>query len=179
MYTPEGKTSLACRTNTIQEIAGVKNPFWEAARNSHLLLTAVTLAQNLQKTVVIYGEAIGPKALGIKNYYQRDDYAAYVFDIRVDWQWLNPCEFLEICEQNGLTTVPVLARGLTLREWLNGESIAEAAEGGSLIPLGPKAKFPRPREGIVVRPMTETRLDGFGRLILKQHSLSYLAKHGG
>ena len=57
----------------------------------------------------------------------------------------------------------------TLRDWLNGRSIAEVSDGKSVI--NPTLA----REGIVVRPMQEQRDLEFGRVIIKQRSPQYLA----
>jgi hypothetical protein len=62
----------------------------------------------------------------------------------------------------GLTDIP-------LKDWLNGQSIAEASNGPSRIT--PTLL----REGIVIRPMREMREEMIGRLIIKQRSPQYLA----
>jgi hypothetical protein len=66
--------------------------------------------------------------------------------------------------------VPCLAKKVKLKTWLNGKTLAEAANGESLL-------HKTLREGIVIRPILENYdADIGGRLILKQISPEYLAK---
>ncbi|KAF0246971.1 MAG: hypothetical protein FD180_194 [Planctomycetota bacterium] len=64
--------------------------------------------------------------------------------------------------------MPVLSRGVTLRSFLAGRTLKEVSNGRSLL-------FDAPREGLVVRPMEERQVPGFGRLVVKQRSPEYLA----
>jgi len=52
---------------------------------------------------------------------------------------------------------------------LNGKTIQEASNGKSTLYGGL-------REGVVVKPLTESIIEGFGRLFIKQRSAEYLAK---
>jgi hypothetical protein len=63
----------------------------------------------------------------------------------------------------------MLAFDRTLRDWLGDRSIKKASDGAS--GLGR-----RPREGLVIKPMTEAIVPDFGRLVIKQTSPAYLAK---
>ena len=66
--------------------------------------------------------------------------------------------------------VPYLFTG-NLRDFLKGQTIKQASNGTSMLEINQK------REGIVIRPMTEADVEGFGRLILKQRSPEYLAEN--
>lgn len=99
-----------------------------------------------------------------------------MFDIKIGGRYVAPDAF-ENWLPDPMVRVPVLAKGVTLREWLNGRGIQEASNGMSL--LNPNVR----REGIVIKPMTEEYVD-FGdghrqRLIIKQRSPLYLAKEKG
>ena len=122
----------------------------------------------------VRGEYIGP-GCGRGNYYDLKAPELRVFDIKVGTR------YLPVQQVTGrvLTSerVPVLAEGVTLREWLDSRSLPEASNGMSV--LNPN----RLREGIVIKPMVEGLVDfGVGdpnrRLILKPRSPKYLAKHG-
>ena len=76
--------------------------------------------------------------------------------------------FLGLCREFGLRTVPILCESITLREWLGDKTVQEASNGKSIL-------IDKLREGIVIKPVDEERVDGFGRLFIKQRSADYLA----
>jgi hypothetical protein len=111
-------------------------------------------------SATIYGEYLGPGVQ--KNIYGLSHNEIKCFDIKIDGEFMDASELARIW-------VPILAKEVTLKEWLQGISIQEASNGVSLLAN-------TKREGIVVKPMIEQRHPTLGRLILKQRSPEYLAK---
>jgi hypothetical protein len=73
-----------------------------------------------------------------------------------------------MCSIYGVTTVPVLSVGDTLRTWLNGRSIVDASTHTSKL-------IDKVEEGIVIKPMIEQNSFSLGgRLFLKKRSPVYL-----
>lgn len=179
----KSKFQVACRTNVIVEKDGFTNMYWAAARQHfdenglwHESLLAFTerFRQHCGKPTTVYFELLGPGtgAGNRKNYYQFEDNTYRIFDIRANQLWLNPDEMKTALAFGAIgeaRSVPVVARDVVLRDWLAGRTVKEAADGDSLLRPG------QLREGIVIRPMIEDKVIGFGRLQLKQHSLRYLA----
>lgn len=167
MAKPDDTIMVNMRNNTIIEIEGIENTFWKIARNEGIIDFAKALCSKHGQNVIMYGEAIGH---GIKgNIYGRKNQKAPIFDIRVAHKWMPPGEYLAECCRAGIETVPVLSRQEVLQEWLDGRTIKQSSNGQSQLE---DCK----REGIVIRPLEEQYLPGFGRLILKQRSPEYLAK---
>lgn len=119
------------------------------------------------KAVTIRGEIVGPGVQG--NYYKLPDHQVYVFDIEIDGTAVDCADFFALTAAHDIPTVPVLARDIPLRVWLNGQTLKSASNGRSQI-------ADKAREGIVITPMHEGRDDALGRIILKQRSPEYLAK---
>ena len=116
---------------------------------------------------MIYGEICGPGIQG--NIYRLSEPTVFVFDIKINGQWLAPAKFVDTAYEYGLTTVPILSEGITLENWLNGKTIKQASNGESKL-------FKTDREGIVIRPMKEQYCELLkGRLVLKQRSPVYLS----
>lgn len=67
--------------------------------------------------------------------------------MKIGNRYLDAAEVLTLIPEH--LHVPVLAKNVTLREWLAGRTLAEASNGPSV--YNPK----RLREGIVIKPMTE------------------------
>ncbi|MCU0656317.1 MAG: RNA ligase (ATP) [Polyangiaceae bacterium] len=170
MVRPDGETLVNQRTRTILPREGVEHTFWKIARERRALDFARSVAaRHPGKTVLVYGEAIGPGIQG--NLYGLRGHEVRFFDLRVGGAWLGADAFLREVEDFYGTTegwvAPVLHRG-PLGLWLAGRSIKEASDG-------PSKLAEVLREGIVIRPLEERTLAGFGRLILKQRSPTYLA----
>ena len=153
------------------EDESVHNPYEKAFTLCGLRDTLINLSQDKENTLVaLRGEALGP---GIcRNIYGLKDLTVRLFDIKIRERYLSPDEFEALVPSN--LRVPVIAKGVTLREWLDGRDIRDASDGMSL--LNPNTR----REGIVIKPMVEELVD-FGdghlqRLIIKQRSPLYLAK---
>jgi RNA ligase (TIGR02306 family) len=164
----DGTVFVNQRNYSIKPTADGEHDLWKAARTTGLLDIAIDGFKDHH--VVIYGEALGPGIQG--NYYGFKDHTIRVFDIMVDGEYVAGEDFLEqffIFDRSDLS-VPVLAKGVSLRVWLNGKTIKEASNGKSVY-------VDKLREGIVIKPwIKEEHNDRIGRLILKQRSPEYLAK---
>lgn len=121
-------------------------------------------------SVVLRGELVGPGWQG--NIYGLTAQKIYLFDVKIngrylppaEWLWQIPAEYAEI----GVNIAPELWRG-KLANFLGEKTLKQASNGKSV--LAPVA-----REGIVIRPLSETiYYSDFGRIILKQRSPEYLA----
>lgn len=165
---------ISQRRFRIEPVEGVEHDWHKAARTSGLRDKLPALKAELARrrgtapeVVTVRGEMIGVGIQG--NYYKLPDQRVYVFEIEANGEPVAADEFLSLTEQFAIETVPVLAHGVTLREWLGGQRIAAASDGKSVI--APSLA----REGIVIRPLVEGRDLDFGRLIIKQRSPQYLA----
>lgn len=160
------------------------NHLWKMAEKHAITDFAVALAKKRKaKEVLIYFEATGSdngSGSISGNIYGYKEYHPFMFDIRVDGAYLNKPDMLyEIDEFYGhlmgeAITAPMLCKGQTLREWLNGRTLEAAAEQkGILRHSGSKLE-----EGIVITPSVEMSLPQLGRVILKYRSKAYLAEQG-
>lgn len=145
-----------------------EHTFWAVAREQHFLSSAKSIRDKYYpgKNVAIRGEFAGPGVQG--NYYDLKAHTAFAFEIEADGQPIDVGHFLGLCAEYGVKTVPILSKGKTLREWLNGKTVQEVSNGKSVL-------VDKLREGIVIKPADEERVDGFGRLFIKQRSADYLA----
>ncbi|MEL6405657.1 MAG: RNA ligase (ATP) [Chloroflexota bacterium] len=119
------------------------------------------------QAITLRGEAVGSGIQG--DYYKLKEHRLYIFEIEVDGVPLPAGAFLTLAEQYALPIVPVLAKDIILREWLDEQTLKLASDGRSKI-------ADKAREGIVIKPMVEQRDDAVGRVFLKQRSPAYLAK---
>lgn len=169
---PTGEILVCQRNNTLLMDEGETNTYIEAFKEYRGLLESLA-EYHPGQMIALRGELLGPGVQG--NIYKMQGHKIRLFDIKIGQTYLNPEPFQIMIPDSD--RVPVLANGLTLREWLNGRTIQEASNGMSL--LNPNVR----REGIVIKPMTEEYVD-FGdghrqRLIIKQRSPLYLAKEKG
>lgn len=163
------------RNFSIVELPGVENRIWKAAREEKLfdfINWYKEKSPNIQD-ITVYGELCG-NIQG--NWYNLKGQKIFVFDIKIDRRWVNADDKLNLISQfnaetgNNINTVPIISKGITLREWLNGRTVKEASNGKSML-------VDKLREGIVITPMIEQRCDELGgRLFLKNRSAQYLAK---
>lgn len=141
------------------------NVYWNTAKKLNLHTKIFDIANEfLANNITIYGELVGPSIQ--KNYYNLSDYKIFVFDIKINNKWINTHSLHNICLSYGICEVPVLFKG-NLN--LTPEQLKEYSNGKSVL-------IDKLREGIVIKPLIEDDLIGFGRLILKQRSPEYLAK---
>lgn len=164
-----GEQVVCQRGNAIGELPDSENTYCKVARDQGLLAFLASVPHLPGQLVALRGELVGP---GIqKNIYGLKKPVVRLFDVKVGHRYLDAPAFLALVPQEW--QVPVLCSDQTLRQWLAGRTIQQAADGKS-------ALTDRLREGIVVRPWVEQLAD-FGdghpqRLILKQRSPLYLAK---
>jgi len=164
----DGKVFVNQRNYTIEEVPGVKHGFWEIAEAQGVIRFAKGLSEGASASVTVYGEYLGPGSQG--NIYGLEKNKVLLFDVMVNGKYLEPNLFLHVCEAGMMETVPVIARGRTLREVLGGKTIRDFSNGKSAL------KTSILREGIVVKPMYEFRDNSVGRAVLKQRSPDYLAE---
>lgn len=159
------------------------NHLWKIAQEFALDKFAKALAIRLgAKEVLVYCEATGSNngAGSISgNIYEFKNFRPFIFDIRIDGKYVNKPDMLNYISDffgsgGEAITAPVLCRGQTLREWLNGRELEKAAEvKGILRKTGNQLE-----EGIVITPAIESSLPELGRVILKYRSKAYLASQG-
>jgi RNA ligase (TIGR02306 family) len=125
-----------------------------------------------QNVVTVRGEVVGPGVQG--NYYELKHRRIVFFELEVDGQPIDAMNALTLLGNAGLPTVPLLWTGY-LPDFVGNKTLQEASNGTTALPDAAEGLL---REGIVIRPMGELSLAGFGRLIIKQRSPEYLAKTG-
>ncbi len=167
-----GEIAICQRRFRIEPVEGAEHDWHKAARTSGLLdvlplLKAKLDAEQPSEVITVRAEMIGPGIQG--NYYKLLKQQFKVFEIEVNGEPLPVQQYLALAEEFHLDTVPMLAVNVTLPEWLNGHTLAQASNGPST--LNPAV----PREGVVIRPMQELRDETLGRVIIKQRSPEYLA----
>ena len=167
----DGTTLVCQRSAVIVPAEGELHTFHKVAQRARIVDFARALAAARPGSRIrVLGELFGPKVQG--NHYRVADHRVALFDIRAGSDWIGAEEFLRLVGDffGDLGPVaPVLSHGATLREFLAGRTLKEASTGRSLL-------ADVLREGIVVRPLVERQMPGFGRLIVKQRSPEYLAK---
>lgn len=164
----DGKTYVNQRSYTIEQKDGAEHTWWTVAQKSGVIAAAQALAAETNKNVTIYGEVVGPGIQG--NYYGLKEHTVFVFDIKIGDDWVSFGDFDNVCRKHNLTTVPILASDLTLREWLRFMSkpdLKAASHGRSTL-------VDKLREGIVIKPIVERIVPNFGRLIIKKRDPIYL-----
>jgi len=114
------------------------------------------------KQVSVYGETFGPVQHLKYNSHDRLDYR--VFDIMLNFEYVNYDEMKRICDLYGVRTVPLVGRIS-----FNMETIKDFSEGNTLINGANHM-----REGVVVRPIVERKHPKIGRVVLKYVSDTYL-----
>jgi len=118
--------------------------------------------------VIIFGEIFGQ---GVQDLtYGQTGKSFRAFDISVNGTYLNHSEMESLCLEYGIPMVPVLHRGS-----FNHAVIEKHTHGDTTFVTSDKFTG---REGIVIRPQTET-IDHMGRrVILKSISADYLDRRG-
>ena len=148
-----------------------EHTFWKIARKEGI----IDLAKEIQtkwfpnQNIIVRSEAIGPKIQS--NYYGLKEYTLKIFDVDIDGKAMSFKDIDSLLQKYYDKFVPIIAQNVTLRQWLNGRTVQQAANGKS-------ALVDRIREGIVIKPMKEQYVIGFGRLFLKQRDPIYLDKTG-
>lgn len=130
------------------ELKDSDNTWWNIARKYNLENKLRTLGRNIG----IQGEVLGPKMNG--NQYQLTDFMMLVFDIfDIDKQeYLSPKEMVNLCNDLGLQTVPILNSNMSLNNY-SLDTILKMADGTSVLGF-PSTK----REGLVFKANTPERI---------------------
>jgi RNA ligase (TIGR02306 family) len=118
-------------------------------------------------SVSLHGEVYGVQDL--KYGKVNGDIGFAAFDIMIDGKFINYDDFMRICNEYGIPTVPVIYRGP-----YDYETLYKAAHGKTLI-----AGVDHIREGGVVKPVVERTDDFAGRVSFKFVSEDYLTRKGG
>jgi RNA ligase (TIGR02306 family) len=166
---PDDEVIVNQRNYSINEKDGMEHMFWKVARRGGFIELAKDIKSKMGASqVTLRGEMIGP---GIqKNYYNLKEHKVLLFAVQIDYKYWDMNDVFARIDDDLL--VPILGWNITLRDWLNGKSIADASTGQS------KLISDKLREGIVITPMEEMSTDVLGRLILKKRSPEYLEKTG-
>ncbi|MEO0560682.1 MAG: RNA ligase family protein, partial [Chloroflexota bacterium] len=156
------------RNYSIEPRADKPHTWFTVSQEMNLEHTLREMAAELEpRALTLRGEMLGP---GIQaNYYKLKSHTLYLFEIEVDGMPVDAERFMALTDKWSLPAVPVLSFGPSLRDWLGEQTLKAASDGTSKI-------ADRPREGVVIRPMTEMRTDRLGRTIIKQRGPNYLAK---
>lgn len=160
---PSGELFVNQRNYSIRPKDGMVHDFWKVAESQGLIDLAKKYAKFHDEQCTIYGEFLGPGYQG--NIYKLAKHEVRVFDIKMQKRFIDACAILDTHNH-----VPVIAKDITLRDWLNGRSIQEAVHGVS-------ALADVLREGIVIKPHIEFVEASFGRVVLKQRDPIYLSKN--
>lgn len=165
--TVDGKIYVNQRNYSIEPIGDKEHDFWRIAKEKGLIDLVKKMAEDCwpDSNVTFYGEYIGPASQG--NIYKLKENVVKFFDIKVNDTYINSNIFNKYISEE--LRVPILFSGGTLREFLGDKDIVAASHGKSVLNNGTL------REGIVVKPEHEFRIDGFGRACLKQRCPLYLA----
>jgi RNA ligase (TIGR02306 family) len=159
------------RNFSIQPIEGFVHEFWKVAAEKGIIEFVETLKEVYPgKNLTVYGEFIGPRVQS--NIYKLKKFEVRLYDIKVNEKWLTPDIRQSLIEKqfgNLDIHVPILATNVILEQWLDGKSLVEASHGISQL-------HKTTREGIVIKPMIESRHEKIGRLVIKQRDPIYLAK---
>jgi len=135
------------RNYSIQPIEGFVHDFWKVAQNNGIIKFVESLKEAYPgQNITVYGEFIE--------------------------EWLKPDIRQSIVKKHFGDMdihVPILATNVILEQWLEGKSFVEASHAISQL-------HKTTREGIVIKPMTESRHEKIGRLVLKQRDPIYLSK---
>jgi len=147
---------------------GKNHPFWKWVNKTNILEEIKSKDFNCN-SITFYGEFVGPKIQ--KNIYSFPDNRVYFYDIFIDDRFLNVRDkYNMFAKIPCIKHVPLLFYDKVLSDILKNRSIVDFSNGESFFCCKSL------REGIVITPMEEKQIIGFGRLILKQRSLRYLLK---
>ncbi|HLZ55703.1 MAG TPA: RNA ligase (ATP) [Ktedonosporobacter sp.] len=116
------------------------------------------------RQVILFGEVYGSKIQSF-HYGFKGKLGFRAFDLLIDGRYLDWPEFVALCAQYGVETVPIVA---TIP--FNLSEVKRYSEGKTLL-MQEDAHI---REGLVVRPVQERTDPKVGRVVLKYLSDSYL-----
>lgn len=137
------------------------NRYWFPLTIPAVKALLASLAEQRVPRAVLYGEVFGP---GIQSFhYGQQGLAFRAFDLLAGDHFLHHDEFLRLCSEHGVPTVPEVYRGpfslAAIKKLSDGDSPTGGAHG---------------REGVVVKPVKERHDPVIGRVILKYIGDTYL-----
>jgi RNA ligase (TIGR02306 family) len=175
----QGDLVVCTRHRSIKRPETGQNAFWKVA-------DIYGLAERLPEGFAIQGEVAGPKIQ--KNRLELADHDLFVFnifDMRTG-EYLSYQPMVDFCAAVGLRTVPLIdifhpmpyASGGTIWTGNNGQTILPTMERLLEFAEGTYEGTTNRREGVVIRPLIESRSEalGGGRLSFKVVSNTYLLK---
>lgn len=149
------------------------NPFYRVLLDNSMLYSMIEIRRQLNDAgagvhnLVFRGEMWGNDVRPYQHGWMPTPRVA-LFDIELDGQSVGARHANWIFNAYALPQVPVLSQpNQTLREWLEGRNVLDAANGKSRL-------FDFQREGVVVQPEKETNHAAIGRTILKFPSVDYI-----
>lgn len=150
------------------------NPYADTAYNEGLFELIKTMKEDIKcETITLRGELIGTNIQS--NIYGLDGKEIYLFDIMIDGKYVSPNMFYYLVRVfssvlvKPIKTCPIVYEGLLSEYADNVENLKLMSNGISA--LNDKVL----REGIVIKPIRDIDVIGFGRFVLKQRSPEYLA----
>lgn len=168
-----GEGIRVCSRNLELEEDDGSNIFWRAVRQHDV--EGKLINSGLEEIALqgeMYGEGIEGNTLHVEGVH----IALFnAFNLK-SYRYMDFNEFVNLCKQLGLETVPILETDFSLID--DVDELVKKSEGSSVV--NPK----RLREGIVIRPVKEcvdlemARGFGSGRVSFKVTSREYLLKYG-
>lgn len=145
-----------------------KSVYWQPYHNiqglSQLLQHLYTKRGN-PDSIQVFGEIYGPQVQPGFDYGMKGSEGYAAFDIMINGKYLDFHESITLFKAFGVPHVPILYEGI-----YDQEKVKELASGKTTLPAD------HIREGVVVRPLTESR-SAHGRAILKFVSDEYLMEY--
>lgn len=123
------------------------------------------LQKDGHRQIIFYGEVVGPRVQTLT--YGQPKPTFYVFDLLLDWKWMDYASLESLCDFYRVPMVPTLG---IIR--FSMEHVARMAEGTTTL-MSTKSHI---REGVVVAPCEERNDPRIGRVKLKYVSDTYLHK---
>lgn len=146
--------------------------YWQPILTDLSLRTMIIHLQRIfDANVIVYGEIYGVQDMkyGLNG---RTAYA--LFDIMVNYKYLDYAAFKKYCELFRVPMVPIIYEG-----YYSHEIVKQHTDGPTTMCDPDKAGKFKGREGVVIRPIEERSDPMIGRVILKSISADYLARKGG
>lgn len=157
--------SHAVRRKDPGEEARAANTYWFPLTKHGVAELLADLQAHGQRSVILFGEVYGSKIQSL-HYGEKNGAIGFrAFDLMVDGKYLDHVNFLSLCEDYGIETVPYLGAFPFSLDAVKNVSGGKTTliEGDGHI-----------REGVVVKPLTERTDPKIGRVVLKYLSDEYL-----
>ncbi len=167
--TPKFEWVYGSNNVQLQQRSGYKGYYGEDVYGK--VLAKSNAQYKVNEGEIWYGELYGD---GIQKNYtygcKNGEHKLVVFDVKlqdgIDAKYVGPEEFKKLAVSRGFEIVPEIYNGP-----FNKEKIEELTKGDSIFVPSQKV-----REGIVIKPVVETEVPGYGRKLLKMISVVYLEK---